>query len=73
MKNIGIYLMIGGAGSIVLNQFGYEFVLLAWIDTWGETVGWVIRGAAIAAGAALWFFGKPEEAEAPQEMESPAE
>lgn len=63
MKNIGLYLMIGGVGSILLNQIGYEFTLLMWIDSWGETVGWAIRGGAVAAGAALWFLGKRTEAQ----------
>ena len=58
MKNIGIYLIIAGIGSILLNQFGYEFKLLMWIDNWGETVGWAIRGGAIVAGAVIFFIGK---------------
>ncbi|MEL7025468.1 MAG: hypothetical protein AAGL69_17160 [Pseudomonadota bacterium] len=58
MKTIGLYLMIAGAGSIALNQFGYEFSLLQWIDNWGPTVGWAIRGGAIVVGAALFFVGK---------------
>ena len=58
MKKIGMYLIIAGIGSILLNQFGYEFKLLMWIDNWGETVGWSIRGGAIVVGAALFFLGK---------------
>lgn len=58
MKRIGIYLIIAGIGSILLNQFGYEFKLLMWIDNWGDTVGWAIRGGAIVIGAALIFLGK---------------
>lgn len=64
MKNIGMYLVIFGVGSIILNQFGYEFSILMWIDNWGETVGWAIRGGAILAGAALWFFGADTAEEA---------
>lgn len=62
MKNIGMYLVIAGVGSILLNLVGYEFQLLMWIDNWGESVGWAIRGAAIVAGAALFFIGKNQEA-----------
>lgn len=58
MKKIGIYLIMAGIGSILLNQFGYEFRLLMWIDYWGETVGWAIRGGAIVVGAVLFFLGK---------------
>ncbi|MBE9516438.1 MAG: hypothetical protein IME93_05620 [Proteobacteria bacterium] len=66
MKDAGLYLFIAGVGSILLNQFGYEFKLLMWIDNWGEAVGWVIRGGAIVAGAALFLIAKsaePKEAE----------
>jgi len=61
MKQTGIYFMIGGIGSILLNLIGYEFVLLMWVDNWGPTVGWAIRGAAIVIGAVLFFLGSKEE------------
>lgn len=63
MKSIGMYMVIFGLGSIVLNQFGYEFSLLMWIDNWGPSVGWIIRIGAIVAGAAMFFLGGNAEAE----------
>ena len=60
MRTVGTYLMIAGIGSILLNLFGYEFKILMWIDNWGETVGWAIRGGAIVLGAVLFFVGKGE-------------
>ena len=51
MKNAGSLLLFLGIGTIVLNLAGYEFAILSWIDNWGETAGWVIRGAMIAVGA----------------------
>jgi len=63
MKIIGIYLLIGGIGSILLNQFGYEIVLQQWIDNWGETVGWAIRVSAIVLGAILVLLGIRQEAQ----------
>ena len=50
MKQIGIYLLIAGIGSILLNQVGLEFRLLSWIDNWGPNVGWGIRLGAIVIG-----------------------
>ena len=44
-RSIGSLLLFLGAGSVVLHFIGYEFKLLMWIDNWGETAGWVIRGA----------------------------
>ena len=46
-----------GALSFVLNMLDRELVLLAWIDTWGPTVGNVLRGALVVVGGALWFLG----------------
>ncbi len=57
MKNAGSLLLFLGIGTIVLNFIGYEFAILSWIDNWGETVGWVIRGAMIAVGAVLLIMG----------------
>ena len=61
MKQIGIYLLIAGIGSILLNQIGYEFSLLSWIDNWGTNVGWGIRGGAIAIGLVLLIVGIKQE------------
>ena len=49
--------MFFGIGTIVLNLFGYEFVILMWLDTWGPDIGWVLRGAMVVAGLALFFIG----------------
>ncbi len=63
MKQIGIYLIIAGIGSFLLNMIGYEFSLLMWIDSWGTTVGQAIRGGAVALGAVLFFLGMKQEAQ----------
>ena len=31
MQKIGIYLMLFGIGSIILNSFGYDFKILMWL------------------------------------------
>lgn len=72
MKNIGMYLMLFGIGSIVLNLIGYNFSILMWIDNWGDTVGWVIRGGAAFAGAGLWFL-TPAPVEEVQQQEDAQE
>ena len=72
MKKIGSLLLFFGVGTIVLNLIGYEFAILAWIDNWGETVGWGIRAAMIVAGGALFILGQRAEAgPAPQAAEAP--
>lgn len=57
-------LLIGAMGimSIVLSIFNYNIRLLAWIDIWGATMGWIIRVLLILGGGILFFlFGKNEE------------
>lgn len=61
MKNIGGLMILLGAGSIVLGYVGYEFSVLMWVDNWGPTTGWVIRGALILVGAILWLQGSKME------------
>jgi len=65
MRNIGLYLVIFGGGSFLLNLMGREFVILSWIDNWGPTVGNVLRGGAVLVGAGLFVGGamgdRPEE------------
>lgn len=58
----GIILTAMGIISIVLSFFNYNVRLLAWIDIWGPTMGWVIRILLIIGGGAVYFlFGKNNE------------
>lgn len=57
MKQFGIFLLVFGAGSFVLNMMNYEFTLMMWINTWGPTVGVVIRVAMIGLGILLLVLG----------------
>lgn len=58
----GLLLAAMGIISIILSIFNYNLRLLAWIDFWGNTMGWVIRTLLIVGGGALFlFFGRDEE------------
>lgn len=58
----GLILAALGIMSIVLSIFNYNIRLLAWIDLWGETMGWVIRITLIIIGALVYyFFGQDDE------------
>ncbi len=63
MGQIASFLLLFGVGSIALNFFNYEFIVLSWIDNWGITVGWIIRSTMIVVGTALLFFGRREQEE----------
>jgi len=61
MRRFGALLVFLGAGSFVLHLLGREFILIMWIDTWGPTVGTILRLGMIVAGAALWVAGARRE------------
>jgi hypothetical protein len=63
MAGLGGYLIAFGALSAVLSFFNYEFVLLTWIGSWGETVAWFIRAGIIALG---WVLVETENRRAKQ-------
>ena len=56
LGNGGLLLAAMGIMSMVLSIFNYNIRLLAWIDIWGSTMGWIIRILLILAGGALFFF-----------------
>ena len=58
----GLILAAMGIMSIILSIFNYNIRLLAWVDAWGNTTGWIIRILLIGGGGALFlFFGRDEE------------
>ncbi len=72
MKKIGFYLFVGGLGSSILSLMDLNFKLLLWIDMWGETTGWIIRGGLAALGLLLMVAGKSQAAaEAPLSTSKP--
>ena len=67
MRKLGGYLFFFGVGSIVLYFLNMEFIVLTWIDTWGESVGWAIRIGMAIVGGVLWLIARQQEkAEAPE-------
>ncbi len=62
MKSWGGNLFFFGVGSILLHFLNMQFIILAWIDLWGPTVGWVIRIGMAVVGGALWLVGNSREA-----------
>lgn len=61
MKKFGQNLLFFGIGSIVLHFIHMQFIILAWIDLWGDTVGWAIRIGLIAAGVVCLAVGSAQE------------
>ncbi|MFT5618473.1 MAG: hypothetical protein ACI85I_001708 [Arenicella sp.] len=63
MKKIGGYLLLFGISSFILYFLDMEFMLLMWVDMWGETIGFAIKGAIVVAGAVMFFARKSDDDE----------
>ena len=50
-----------GVGSIILDFLNMEFIILAWIDLCGDTLGWIIRAALTVVGGILWLVGRKQQ------------
>lgn len=61
MKSLGGYMFFFGVGSIALYFMNMEFIILAWIDSWGPTAGWAIRIALSVVGGIMWLLGNGAE------------
>ncbi|MFX0558069.1 hypothetical protein ACOCEA_14810 [Maribacter sp. CXY002] len=60
----GLVVAAMGIISAILSIFNYNIRLLAWIDIWGSTMGWILRIVLVLGGGALFFlFGRAEEDE----------
>jgi len=61
MRFLGLLLIFIGVFSVIWYFLGMNLIFLQWIGQWGETTGWLIRGAFIVIGAILYFVGKPSD------------
>ncbi|GAA4351829.1 hypothetical protein GCM10023185_10840 [Hymenobacter saemangeumensis] len=63
MRELGLALFLIGLISLALPFIspGTRHVLLTWVDNWGSTVGWLIRGGITLLGLALWLGFKNRE------------
>jgi hypothetical protein len=55
MKELGLGLLLVGLVSLVLPFLGLKFLFLTWIDQWGATTSWLIRGGLTLLGLLLWL------------------
>ncbi len=49
----GAFLALIGVLSAVLSIFNYNLRILMWVDAWGSTTGWLIRGGLVIIGLFL--------------------
>ncbi len=59
---IGGFLALIGVVSSLLSFFNYNLRILMWVDAWGTTTGWIIRGALVVVGLFLLLvLGKSKD------------
>ena len=58
LGKVGGFLAAAGIISGGLHFVGMNLRILMWIDLWGPTVGWLIRGGLVVGGGALYFLAK---------------
>lgn len=58
---VGFLLAGIGILAIILSLVGARFTFLAWLDTWGPGVGFVLRLIMIVVGFVIIFINKSEE------------
>ena len=64
MKSWGLTFLIFAVGSCILHALGREFIILSWINNWGEEIGWGIRGGIALVGGLLLGVGFSQERKA---------
>ncbi|GAB2945543.1 hypothetical protein GCM10027048_08230 [Hymenobacter coalescens] len=55
MKELGLGLLLVGLVSMVLPLLNMNFMFLGWINNWGPTTAWLIRGGIALLGLVLWL------------------
>ncbi len=63
MRFLGVILIVVGLVSAGVYFLNMNFIFLTWINKWGATTGWIIRGGMVLLGLILYFLGKSSEEE----------
>jgi hypothetical protein len=58
MKELGLGLFIVGLLSLALPFLGLKSMLLGWVDQWGTTVSYAIRGGITLLGLILYLTNR---------------
>jgi hypothetical protein len=57
MKEFGLALLLMGLVSLAVPFINpnLHYVFLAWVDNWGPSTAWAIRGGVTLVGLLLWL------------------
>ncbi|WP_426489836.1 hypothetical protein [Hymenobacter sp. 102] len=65
MRELGIFLFFAGLIAILapyLLPSNFRFPLLDWMNNWGATVAWAIKGGITLLGLVLWLSARRQAA-----------
>ena len=57
MRGLGCMMVILAIGSLIIPFFGFQFMLLSWVDNWGLPAGIGIRIGIVILGGILAVIG----------------
>ncbi len=58
MRSWGLTIIVLAVLSAALPYAGMQFIFLTWVDNWGTTIGWIIRGGLILVGVAMFLLDR---------------
>ena len=58
ISSAGLFLLLLGIASIIMNFIGFVPKILVWVDNWGVTAGWAIRVGITVLGTVLFLASK---------------
>jgi len=61
MKELGLGLFLIGLIALILPLLGMQFMFATWIEQWGTTVAWLIRGGVTLVGLILYLSYRNRE------------
>ncbi|RIJ37347.1 hypothetical protein D1627_09420 [Pontibacter oryzae] len=61
MKFIGLFLLLAGLVSLVLEFTGANLVVLNWLSQFGETGSWAIRIGITALGGIIYYVRRHDD------------
>lgn len=70
MKSWGFTLILFAVLSVVLPYIGLQLIFMIWVDHWGLTIGWVIRGVLAAIGIGLVVAGSRAHARSSEQPDA---
>ena len=68
ISNLGVGFVIASLLSVLFKFLPYDLLIVAWVEFFGETIGWIIRILLFVIGLILYFkYDQPDLEDEPME------